>query len=198
MGVLRKSVAAPGGLPSKFTMPEKPYIWNWIIIQCQNVLVYNLCTVLKLFHGRDIMCKESCKKRYLLIVICPCNHNPSPLTLARRIAADSCPPAAANPSPVDPVHTSRPGELLIPPNFSPGGLLIPPNFPREFFLGGRKGSGCRGRAEWTEATATSTTCHGLRGLEGPWGASRAVCVMCSCLLCPYLVCFLSSSDVIIS
>ncbi len=131
------------------------------------MLVYNLCTVLKLFHGRDIMCKESCKKRYLLIVICPCNHNPSPLTLARRIAADSCPPAAANPSPVDPVHTSRPGVLLIPPNFSPGGLLIPPNFPREFFLGGRKGSGCRGRAEGTEATATSTTCHGLRGLEGP-------------------------------
>ncbi len=25
-----------------------------------------------------------------------------------------------------------------------------------------------------------------------------VCVICSCLLCPYLVCFLSSSDVIIS
>ncbi len=25
-----------------------------------------------------------------------------------------------------------------------------------------------------------------------------VCVMCSCLLCPYLVCFLSSSDVIMS
>ncbi len=46
--------------------------------------------------------------------------------------------------------------------FSPGGLLIPPNFPREFFLGGRKGSGCRGRAEGTEATATSTTCHGLQ------------------------------------
>ncbi len=36
---------------------------------------------------------------------------------ARRIAADSCPPAAANPGPVDPVHTSRPGEpcfCLVP------------------------------------------------------------------------------------
>ncbi len=38
--------------------------------------------------------------------------------------------------------------------FSPGGLLIPPNFPREFFLGGGyKSSGCRGRAERTEAKA---------------------------------------------
>ncbi len=33
----------------------------------------------------------------------------SPLTQARRIAADSCPPAAAIPSPVDQVHMSRPG-----------------------------------------------------------------------------------------
>ncbi len=33
----------------------------------------------------------------------------SPVTQARRIAADSSPPAAADPSPVDPVHTSRPG-----------------------------------------------------------------------------------------
>ncbi len=32
-----------------------------------------------------------------------------PLTQARRIAADSCPPAAAIPSPVDPGHMSRPG-----------------------------------------------------------------------------------------
>ncbi len=42
----------------------------------------------------------------------------TPPTQARRIAADSCPPAAANPSPVDPVHTSRPGEpclcLVVP------------------------------------------------------------------------------------
>ncbi len=42
----------------------------------------------------------------------------SPLTQARRMAADSCLPAAANPSPVDPVHTSRPGEpclcLVVP------------------------------------------------------------------------------------
>ncbi len=38
--------------------------------------------------------------------------------------------------------------------FSPGGLLIPPHFPREFFLGGgSKSSGCRGRAEGTEAKA---------------------------------------------
>ncbi len=37
---------------------------------------------------------------------------------ARWIAADSSPPAATNPSPVDPVHTSRPGEpcmcLVVP------------------------------------------------------------------------------------
>ncbi len=33
----------------------------------------------------------------------------SPLTQARRIGADSCPPAAAIPSPVDQVHMSRPG-----------------------------------------------------------------------------------------
>ncbi len=37
--------------------------------------------------------------------------------------------------------------------FSPGGLLIPPNFPREIFWGGYKSSGCRGRAERTEAKA---------------------------------------------
>ncbi len=41
-----------------------------------------------------------------------------PLNQARRIAADSCPPVAANPSPVDPVHMSRPGEpclcLVVP------------------------------------------------------------------------------------
>ncbi len=41
-----------------------------------------------------------------------------PLTQARRIAADSCLPVTANPSPVDPVHTSRPGEpclcLVVP------------------------------------------------------------------------------------
>ncbi len=36
-----------------------------------------------------------------------------PLTQARRIAADSCLPAAVNPSPVDPVHTSRPGEPCL-------------------------------------------------------------------------------------
>ncbi len=37
----------------------------------------------------------------------------SPLTQARRIATDSCPPAAANPSRVDQVHTSRPGEPFL-------------------------------------------------------------------------------------
>ncbi len=37
--------------------------------------------------------------------------------------------------------------------FSPRGLLIPPNFPREIFFGGYKSSGCRGRAERTEAKA---------------------------------------------
>ncbi len=36
---------------------------------------------------------------------------------------------------------------------SPGGLLIPPDFPREILLGGKRGSGCRGRAEGTEAKA---------------------------------------------
>ncbi len=37
--------------------------------------------------------------------------------------------------------------------FSPGGLLIPPHFPREILGGGSKSSGCRGRAEGTEAKA---------------------------------------------
>ncbi len=37
--------------------------------------------------------------------------------------------------------------------FSPGGLLIPPHFPREILGGGSKSSGCRGRAERTEAKA---------------------------------------------
>ncbi len=49
--------------------------------------------------------------------------------------------------------------------FSPGGLLIPPKYPREFFLGGRKGSGCGGRAEGTEAKAPKTTCHGLQSSQ---------------------------------
>ncbi len=41
----------------------------------------------------------------------------SPLTQAHRIAADSCPPAAAIPSPVDQVHMSWPGVpccLVVP------------------------------------------------------------------------------------
>ncbi len=37
---------------------------------------------------------------------------------------------------------------------SPGGLLIPPDFPREIFRGCKRGSGCRGRAEGTEAMAS--------------------------------------------
>ncbi len=37
----------------------------------------------------------------------------SPLTHARRIAADSWPPAAAIPSPVDQVHMSRPGVQCV-------------------------------------------------------------------------------------
>ncbi len=132
----------------------------------------------------------------------------SPLTHARWIAADSCPLAAAIPSPVDRVHTSRPGVpcvcLVVPTGTfyiimsvlstetrlgqaaplvvameailaacplvvevevvpvgcpvlfcvsSPGGLLLPPDFPREIFLGGKRGSGCRGWAEGTEAKA---------------------------------------------
>ncbi len=48
---------------------------------------------------------------------------------------------------------------------SPGGLLIPPDFPREIFLGGRRGSGCRGRAEGTEAKAPKTICHGLQSCQ---------------------------------
>ncbi len=137
--------------------------------------------------------------------------------------------------------------------FSPGGLLIPPNFPREIFFGGRKGSGCGGRAEGTEAKAPKTTCHGLlssqlrhglqssqlrhglrylfqsggprpvflsvfvlRGLQSahpplPGGTVTAwdtpsgrgeLCqgsvVSCVPASRPYLVCFLSSSDVIMS
>ncbi len=144
---------------------------------------------------------------------------------------------------------------------SPGWLLIPPDFPKEILGGGRRGSGCRGRAEGTEAKAPKTICHGLqssqlrhglqssqlrhglqssqlrhglrclfrsggprpvflsvfvlRGLQSahppvellrrgtrlPGGGSYVrvlLCVICSCLLCPYLVCFLSSLSVIIS
>ncbi len=49
--------------------------------------------------------------------------------------------------------------------FSPGGLLIPPNFPRENLGGGYKSSGCRGRAERTEAKAPKTICHGLQSSQ---------------------------------
>ncbi len=135
---------------------------------------------------------------------------------------------------------------------SPGGLLIPPDFPREIFGGGgRRGSGCRGRAEGTEAKAPED--HLPWPLElptppwppelptppwppelpalpwhpelpaPPWPPERppplpggtvtawdtpsgrgelcqgyVVCVMCSCLLCLYLVCFLSLFHVIMS
>ncbi len=48
----------------------------------------------------------------------------SPLTQARRIAADSCPPAVANPSPVDRVHTSRPGVPFLSRVVSTGAVLI--------------------------------------------------------------------------
>ncbi len=48
----------------------------------------------------------------------------SPLTQARRIGADSCPLAAANPSPVDRVHTSRPGVLFLSRVVSTGAVLI--------------------------------------------------------------------------
>ncbi len=65
---------------------------------------------------------------------------------------------------------ARPGGLPVPVGcpvpvlfclFSPGGLLIPPKYPREIFWGGRKGSGCGGRAERTEAKAPKKTRHGL-------------------------------------
>ncbi len=47
-----------------------------------------------------------------------------PLTHARRIAADSCPLAAANPSPVDRVHTSQPGVPFLSRVVSTGAVLI--------------------------------------------------------------------------
>ncbi len=43
---------------------------------------------------------------------------------------------------------------------APEGSWYPLTSPGKFFWG-RKGSGCRCRAEGTEATATSTTCHSL-------------------------------------
>ncbi len=48
----------------------------------------------------------------------------SPLTQARRFGADSCPLAAANPSPVDRVHTSRPGVPFLSRFVSTGAVLI--------------------------------------------------------------------------
>ncbi len=68
--------------------------------------------------------------------------------------------------------------LVLSCLFSPGGLLIPPDYPREFFWGGRKGSGCRGRAEGTEAKArrrsamaswapSSQLRHGLQSAPPP-------------------------------
>ncbi len=44
---------------------------------------------------------------------------------------------------------------------APEGSWYPLTSPGKFSGGGRKGSGCRGRAEGTEATSTRTTCHGL-------------------------------------
>ncbi len=97
---------------------------------------------------------------------------PAPLSLRwKRLLRDpvrapdssSCPEEAS-------ASELSPGGLPVPVGcpvpvlsclFSPGGLLIPPNFPREIFWGGRKGSGCGGRAEGTEAKAPKTTCHGL-------------------------------------
>ncbi len=97
---------------------------------------------------------------------------PAPLSLRwKRLLRDpvrapdssSCPEEAS-------ASELSPGGLPVPVGcpvpvlsclFSPGGLLIPPNFPREFFLGGRKGSGCGGWAEGTEDKAPKTTCHGL-------------------------------------
>ncbi len=58
--------------------------------------------------------------------------------------------------------------------FSPRGLLIPPHFPREFFFWGgggssSKSSGCRGRAEGTEAKAPKSICHGLQSSQLRYG-----------------------------
>ncbi len=78
--------------------------------------------------------------------------------------------------------------------FSPGGLLIPPHFPREILRGGggSKSSGCRGRAEGTEAKAQKSICHGLlsslhrHGFQSSSSAMVSVCsalevpVLCSC------------------
>ncbi len=64
-----------------------------------------------------------------------------------------------------PVCLALEGYPVLSGVFSPGGLLIPPDYPREILWGGgggrRKGSGCRGGAEETEAKAPKTICHGL-------------------------------------
>ncbi len=140
--------------------------------------------------ARSAVFKSCCAHRNILIKSClvhgdssgaggsSCNGHgghsqpPAPLSLRwKRLMRDpvrapdssSCPKEAS-------ASELSPGGLPVPVGcpvpvlsclFSPGGLLKPPNFPREFFLGGRKGSGCGGRAEGTEAKAPKTTCHGL-------------------------------------
>ncbi len=164
--------------------------------------------------------------------------------------------------PSQPRRASGSCGLSCPVCLAPEGSWYPLTSPGKFLGGGSKSSGCRGRAEGTEAKAPKTICHGLQssythaselqlrhGLlsslhrhgpclsvplwrspscvlvricpEGPPerppplpdGTVKArdepfgrgelcqgsvVCVMCSRLLCPYLVCFLSSLSVIMS
>ncbi len=180
----------------------------------------------------------------------------SPLTQAHRIGADSCPLAAANPSPVDPVHKTARSTVCMSCRAHRNILTIlsvmSTETRLEFFFfwggGGSMSSGCRGRAEGTEAKAPKTICHGLQSSQlhhgllsslhrhgfqssqlrhGPslsvplWRSPSCVPVrVCpegpperppplpdgtvkardepSRLLCPYLVCFLSLFNVIIS
>ncbi len=76
---------------------------------------------------------------------CPRRWTRGCLTHARRIGADSCPLAAANPSPVDRVHTSRPGVLFLSRVVSTGAVLISHVLSGPRRLSGAGGSSCCGR-----------------------------------------------------
>ncbi len=123
----------------------------------------------------------------------------SPLTQARRIAADSCPPAAAIPSPVDPVHnTARSAvcmscrahrNILILSVMSTEtrlGQAAPLAVAMEAILATcppcrRSGSGC-----WGTLWGPLTPCHAQRKPQLPSQPRRA---SCSCgLSCPVPVC----------
>ncbi len=93
-------------------------------------------------------------------------------------------------------------EGLPVPVFSPGWLLIPPILSHVFFWwGGLVELRCRGRAEWTEAKATKTTCHGLLLSVSSWRPPEdsflqsahppfmlcQSCVVCAMCFPPYCV-----------